>query len=44
VYTVSDIRKFYEDVRRGLYAGRDAEHQAIERDIFQAQNEGRVKG
>lgn len=43
VYTRAQISKFYGDVRRGLYAGREAEKSAIERDIFAAQTEGRVR-
>ena len=43
-YTRAQISKFYADVRRGLYAGRDAEKQRFEADIFSAQSEGRVIG
>lgn len=44
VFTRADISKFYGDVRRGVYAGRDAEKNAIESHIFAAQREGRVRG
>ena len=43
VYTRAQISKFYADVRRGAYAGRETEKSAIERDIFAAQTEGRVR-
>lgn len=43
-YTTRDISKFYDDVRKGLYAGRDADKMARENDIFAAQREGRVIG
>lgn len=41
-YTPADITKFYDDVRRGAYRGNEAERDAIERDIFVAQREGRI--
>jgi len=41
VWSSSLVRKFYADVRNGLYRGRDAERASLERDIFAAQNEGR---
>lgn len=41
-YTQADIGKFYEDVRKGKYKGRDEERAKIERDIFAAQAEGRI--
>ena len=43
VFTRSQISAFYDDVRRGVYAGRDAEKAAQERAIFAAQNEGRIR-
>lgn len=44
VYTRRDIDKFYDDVRRGRYAGREAEKSAIEFDIVNvAPREGRVR-
>ena len=41
-YTTAQIAQFYNDSRRGAYRGREAEKDAIERDFFQAQLEGRV--
>lgn len=43
VYTRAQISTFYANVRRGAYAGREAEKARIEADIFAAQNEGRVR-
>jgi hypothetical protein len=41
-YTQADIAKFYGDVARGLYKGREQEKARIERDIFAAQRDGRI--
>lgn len=41
-YTQADIAKFYDDVRKGKYKGRDEERANMERDIFAAQAEGRL--
>ncbi len=41
-YSPSDITKFFEDVRKGRYKGREDERGRIERDIFAAQAEGRI--
>jgi hypothetical protein len=41
-YTAQDISKFFDDVRRGLYRGKEAERDRIERDIFAAQQQGRI--
>ena len=41
-YTPNDIQEFYADVRKGKYKGRDDERGRIERDIFAAQQEGRI--
>ena len=41
-WTTQDVTKFYDDVRRGLYKGRDAERTEMERDLFKAQAEGRM--
>ena len=41
-YTTRDISKFFDDVRRGVYRGREAERDRIERDIFAAQRENRI--
>jgi hypothetical protein len=43
VYTRSEIAAFYSDVNRGAYRGRDAEKQALEKDIFNAQKQGRIR-
>ena len=42
MYTSQDISKFFDDVRRGLYRGKEAERDRIERDIFAAQQQGRI--
>lgn len=41
-YTPADITKFYEDVRKGLYRGREAERNQTEADIFAANKENRI--
>lgn len=41
-YTRADVSKFFDDVRKGLYKGREQERDRIERDIFAAQREGRI--
>jgi hypothetical protein len=41
-YSPDDIRKFFDDVRAGKYKGREAERNRFERDIFAAQQEGRI--
>lgn len=43
IYSRADIAKFYDDKRRGFYAGRDAEVQAFEADLTAAQREGRIR-
>lgn len=43
VYAQSEITAFYTDVRKGAYRGRDADKNAIEKDIFLAQKQGRVR-
>lgn len=40
--TVADVTQFYNDVRRGVYRGRDAEKARIEATINQALAEGRI--
>lgn len=42
VWARSAITKFYDDVRKQYYRGKDAEREQIERDIFAASREGRV--
>lgn len=41
-YTRADVAKFFDDVRKGLYKGREQERDRTERDIFAAQREGRI--
>ncbi|MEN6644302.1 MAG: hypothetical protein ABFE08_17825 [Armatimonadia bacterium] len=41
-YSAEDIKKFFNDVRRGAFKGRETERDRIERDIFAAQREGRI--
>ena len=41
-YTNEDIKEFYADVRKGKFKGRDDERGRMERDIFAAQQEGRI--
>lgn len=43
VYTQAEISAFYTDVRKGAYRNRVADKDAIERDIFLAQKQGRVR-
>jgi hypothetical protein len=42
-WSTADIAKYYADVRTGKYKGREAERAELERDIFQAQREGRIQ-
>lgn len=43
VYTPQDIEKFFSDVRKGKYKGKEQERSRIERDIFAAQRENRIQ-
>lgn len=43
VYTRPQITQLYEQHRRGAYIGREAEWTALERDIFAAQHDGRIR-
>ena len=43
IFTRAQIAKFYDDSRRGLYAGREAEYRQTEADITAAQREGRIR-
>lgn len=43
IYTSAQISKFYADVAAGRYRGRDAEKERLERDIFEATREGRIR-
>jgi hypothetical protein len=42
MYAPKDIQKFFDDVRKGVYRGKEAERDRIERDIFAAQRENRI--
>ena len=42
MYTTAQVAALSEQKRRGLWRGREAELEAIERDIFAAQHEGRL--
>lgn len=42
VFTRAEITRFYADISAGRYAGRDAEKNKIENDIFEASRDGRV--
>jgi hypothetical protein len=41
--TRDDITKFYADVTKGMYTGRDADKAALEAQLFQAAREGRIR-
>ena len=43
IYSRAQISKFYDDSRKGLYAGREAEYRQIEADLNAAQREGRIR-
>lgn len=43
IYTRAQISKFYDDSRKGLYAGREADYRAMEADMQVAQREGRIR-
>jgi hypothetical protein len=43
VYTSAQIARFMADKLTGKYRGREADADAIERDIYQAQHEGRIQ-
>jgi hypothetical protein len=42
-YTRDDIKQLYEQHQKGAYAGRQAEWNRIEADIFAAQRDGRLR-
>jgi len=42
VYTSADLTRFWTDVAHGRWRGREAQQQAVEADIMQAQKEGRI--
>jgi len=41
-YTEPEVEKFYKDVRSGKYRGKESNADAIERDLFAAEAEGRI--
>lgn len=41
-FTPAEIAQFYNDVRRGLYEGRDEERSRVDRAIIEAGREGRI--
>lgn len=43
IYSRAQISKFYDDSRKGLYAGRQAEYDALQTDLTAAQREGRIR-
>lgn len=43
IITTADVSAFYAAVRRGEYRGREQEQAALERELFEAQREGRVR-
>lgn len=43
IITRAQISQFYADVKSGKYRGRDAERDAFERQIFEAQADGRIQ-
>ena len=43
IYTMVQVKKFYEDQTKGKWVGREKEAAAIDRDITLAQTEGRIK-
>jgi hypothetical protein len=43
IWTLAEIKSFYSEVSRGSYRSRPEEKDRIERDIAEAQREGRVK-
>jgi hypothetical protein len=43
-FTRLQVKRFYDAVRAGHFAGREVEKDRQEREIFQAQNEGRITG
>ena len=43
IYTAADIAAFYRARQTGQFRGKEAEAAAMERDIFKAQKEGRVR-
>lgn len=44
MWTRAEIKQFYADKMRGVYTGREADADKVERDIFSAQGQGRIVG
>ncbi len=42
IWKTSEIARFYDDMRRGSYAGKEAQAELLEQDIYAAQLENRV--
>ena len=42
-FTVREVSAFYDDVRKGVYRGREPDKIAIERQIFAAQKAGQIR-
>ena len=42
IYTRAQISQFYTDINKGRYRGKEAERDAVERDIVSASREGRI--
>lgn len=42
VWQRAEVAKFYDDVRKGVFKGKDDQRSQIEADIFQAKREGRL--
>jgi uncharacterized coiled-coil protein SlyX len=43
VWTRQEIAAFYENARKGVYKGKEAERSRLERDIFDASRDGRIQ-
>jgi hypothetical protein len=43
VFSHAQIKAFYNDVRRGVFVGREAEKAKLEQQIFAAQTDGRIR-
>ena len=43
VWTSEEVKRFYADMRNGVYKGREAERAELERDIFAAGRDGRIR-
>ena len=43
IYTLAEVKKFYEDQTKGRWVGREKQAAKIGADIWRAQSEGRIK-